>query len=163
MDNKDKTLRELLVRFLKGETHMSFDLGVAGFPLDAINNPPPRVPYSPWHILEHIRRTQADILNFMTNPDYNEPEWPKDYWPGEGMRADRDMWDKTITDYHHDLNKLIDIAGDPKTELYSTIAWGDGQTVIEELMKAADHTSYHLGEFAVLRQVMKTWPKNRTA
>jgi len=26
---------------------------------------------------------------------------------------------------------------------------------------ALDHSAYHLGEFAILRQVMQLWPKNR--
>jgi hypothetical protein len=27
----------------------------------------------------------------------------------------------------------------------------------------ADHTAYHVGEFAILRQVMGTWPAGRPA
>lgn len=156
-----KALRDLLVRFLKGETHMGFDQAVTDFPLEAINDLPPNVPYTPWHLLEHIRRTQADILNFVTNADYQEPEWPKDYWPEPASKADSDQWEKTIEGYKADQAKMIEIAVDPKTDLYKVVPWGNGQTMVEEIMKVADHTSYHIGEFAILRQVMGTWPEDR--
>jgi hypothetical protein len=33
-----------------------------------------------------------------------------------------------------------------------------GHTLIREIRIVADHTAYHVGEFAILRQVMGTWP-----
>src|SRR5256885_10511920 len=42
---------------------------------------PSAVPYSPWQLLEHLRLTQHDILEFCRNPKYVEPKWPDDYWP----------------------------------------------------------------------------------
>ncbi len=32
---------------------------------------------------------------------------------------------------------------------------------VGEVLLVADHNSYHIGEFAILRQVMGTWPGNR--
>jgi hypothetical protein len=29
------------------------------------------------------------------------------------------------------------------------------------MLLVADHNAYHIGEFAIMRQVMGTWPKNR--
>jgi hypothetical protein len=33
-----------------------------------------------------------------------------------------------------------------------------GQTILREILLVADHNAYHIGEFAILRQVMQTWP-----
>ncbi len=161
MNKEERLTRRLLKRFLDGETHMGFDEAVADFPLEFININPPNVPYTPWQLLEHLRFTQFDILDFMRNPNYKEPSWPDDYWPGEGKKADRKIWQATIKSFKKDLNELQKIAADPKTDLYFVIPWGDDQTILEELIKVSDHNSYHLGEFAILRQVMYTWPQNR--
>jgi hypothetical protein len=34
-------------------------------------------------------------------------------------------------------------------------------SVAREVRVVADHTAYHTGEFAILRQVMGTWPASR--
>jgi len=31
---------------------------------------PPGLPYSTWELVEHVRRAQADILDFCRNPSY---------------------------------------------------------------------------------------------
>lgn len=66
-------MRDQLVRLLQGGmAHLSFDHAIAAFPLDRINERPPNVPYTPWHILEHLRIAQWDVLDFMRNPNYQE-------------------------------------------------------------------------------------------
>ena len=34
---------------------------VADFPAEAINRKPPQVPYTPWHLLEHLRLPDGDV------------------------------------------------------------------------------------------------------
>ena len=67
------TLRRQLAELLDGVgAHMPFEEAVADFPDEAINLRAPNVDYSPWHLLEHLRLTQADILDYVVNPDYVE-------------------------------------------------------------------------------------------
>jgi hypothetical protein len=35
---------------------------------------------------------------------------------------------------------------------------GAGQTILREILLVVDHNAYHIGEFAILRQGMQTWP-----
>jgi hypothetical protein len=35
---------------------------------------------------------------------------------------------------------------------------GNGQTLLREALLIADHNAYHVGELAILRQVMGAWP-----
>ena len=73
----DGVVRARLLRLLDGEgAHMSFQEAVADFPADLRNVEPPNVPYTPWAVVEHIRFTQHDILDYLINPDYEEPTWP---------------------------------------------------------------------------------------
>ncbi len=92
MAGSEKSLRDLLIRFLNGETHDSFKTIVKDFPIDRINELPPNVPYTPWHLLEHIRINQNDILEFIKNANYQEKEWSDDYWPAKSAQADKKMW-----------------------------------------------------------------------
>lgn len=156
--NQDKLVREQLVALLNGgNAHMSFMEAVENFPQDHINDVFPNGEYSPWHLLEHIRRTQNDILEFIVNPNYQDKEWPKDYWPARSQKATKKDWDKTITEFKKDLKALVKIIQNPKTDLYVKIKWGDGQNILREILTVADHSAYHIGEFAIMRQTMKTW------
>jgi len=46
---------------------------------------------------------------------------------------------------------------DPAQNMYATIPWGDGQTVLREILLAADHNSYHLGQIILLRKLIDAW------
>ena len=70
-------LREQLLALIDGHVaHMPFDAAVADFPDDAVNGLPPNIPYTPWHLLEHIRIAQRDILDYIRNRAYLAPTWP---------------------------------------------------------------------------------------
>ena len=48
---------------------------------------------------------------------------------------------------------------DPATDLLAVIPNTPGHTILREIRVVGDHNSYHTGEFAILRQVMGTWPR----
>jgi hypothetical protein len=153
-------LREQLIALLTGgNAHMSFEDAIKDFPMSYINDKFPNGTYSFWGLLEHIRITQHDILDFMVNKNYKEPEWPKDYWPDAGKKATEKDWKKTIELFEKDMNDLIAIVRNPNTDLNAKVLWGDGQTNLREILVVADHNAYHIGEFTIMRQVMKTWGK----
>jgi hypothetical protein len=157
----DELLRNHLVWLLRGgNAHMPFQEAVSGFPLGRINALFPHGSYSAWALLEHLRIAQWDILDFMTNSAYQYREWPQEYWPAEGTQATAEDWQRTIAEFEHDLAELARIVEDPQTDLYSAIAHGTGQTILREILLVADHNAYHIGEFAIMRQVMGTWPED---
>jgi hypothetical protein len=159
---EDKKIREYLIKLLDWEgAHMNFKNAVADFPEKFMNIKPPHVVYTPWHLIEHIHLTQEDILEFIINPKYKEPKWPDNYWPGRSEKADKKKWDQTIKNYYHELKSLQEIVKDPKTDLFNPIPWGDGQTIFREIILVSDHTSYHVGELGIIRQILGAWPKGR--
>jgi hypothetical protein len=154
----DQLMRDQLLALLRGgQAHMEFDHAVAGFPPEYMNRTPPNVPYTPWHLLEHLRLTQWDILEFIRNPDHVSPDWPAGYWPAPQAQADEAQWQQTITAFRTDLKALEALAADPQTDLLAPLPQGLPYTIFREIMVVANHNSYHIGEFAILRQVMKTW------
>jgi len=159
----DDALREQLVRLLDGvDARMTFDEAVADFPDDAINRRAPNVAYSPWHLLEHVRLTQADILEYVTSSSYVEKEWPREYWPDFSVDATRAMFDATAAGFRADVAELRGLVTDRGRDLLAVIPGTPGHTLLREVRVVGDHNAYHIGEFAILRQVMGTWPANRT-
>ena len=155
-------LREQLLEVVDGRgAHMPFDAAVADFPDEAINRRPPNVPYTPWHLLEHIRIAQADILDYIANRAYLAPAWPEEYWPDRDATATPERFARTIAAFKADQRALRQLVADPGTDLLAVIPGTPGHTVVREVRLVGDHNAYHVGEFAILRQVMGTWPSGR--
>jgi hypothetical protein len=75
----DSHVRQQLVNLLTlPQAHMTFDHAIQDFPLEHINTRPPNVEYTFWHLLEHLRICQWDILDYCRNPDYQELTFPDD-------------------------------------------------------------------------------------
>ncbi|MGH7623415.1 MAG: DinB family protein, partial [Gemmatimonadaceae bacterium] len=115
-------------------------------------------PHSPWELLEHIRITQDDILDFCRNPKYKERHWPADYWPKSAAPPTATSWDESVTQYHADLAALRAIAEDESIDLFARIPHGDGQTYLRELLLVVDHTSHHIGQIILVRRLLGAWP-----
>ena len=159
--DSNKVLRQQLLALLRGgNAHMGVEQAVADFPPDSINTRPPSVPYTPWHLLEHIRIAQWDILEFVRNPHHVSPEWPEGYWPQPEEQADETKWQATIAAIQADLRAIQQMAEDPNIDLSAPLSHAKDYTVLRELLLVADHNAYHIGEFAILRQVMGTWPQS---
>jgi len=160
----DQSLRDELVFLLeRGNAHMSFEEAVAVYPMERINATFPNGSYTSWHLLEHLRLTQWDILDFIRNPNYEERAWPREYWPSPDQQATPDDWQRTIRDFLADRQALRTIVMDPQTDLWATIPQGAGQTIAREVTVVADHNAHHLGEFAIMRQVMGTWESSHSS
>jgi len=159
---ENDTIRAELIALIDGiGAHMPFEAAVADFPVDAMNRRPPNVSYTPWQLLEHLRFTQADIVDYIRNRTYLAPDWPENYWPASDAVATPDDWTATIDGFRADAAVLRDIVADPETDLTATIPGTPGHTILREIRVVGDHNAYHLGEFAILRQVMGTWPPDR--
>ena len=158
----DKAVRDQLLDLLNGgNAHMSFDEAVERFPLDQINLFPSNVSYTPWHIVEHMRRCQWDILEYIRDPNYVSPPWPDEYWPKPDEQADQARWEQTLNDFRADLQAFKRMVTDESTDLYAGLPHAPQHNILREVLVLADHNAYHIGELAVLRQVMGAWPSNR--
>lgn len=156
---EETALREQLVALLKGgQAHATISDAVADFPADRIGERPRGAPYSAWQLLEHIRITLHDLLEFATNSEYIELEWPAGYWPQDASPGAGQSWNATIKAIHADLKSFEALVQSPTSNLYATIPWGkNGETLLREVLLAADHTSYHVGELILLRRVLGIW------
>ncbi len=158
----DEVLRKELLALLDGRNaHMSFDDAIGDFPLEHINSKAPLTPYSFWHFVEHIRIAQWDILEFIRNPNHISPPYPEGYRPQPEQRTDEIGWQKSIEEMRADLEALREIVRDDKIDLFAPIPHARSYNIFREIVLAADHNAYHVGELAIMRQVMDIWPADR--
>jgi hypothetical protein len=60
--------------------------------------------------------------------------------------------------FQRDLQEMIKLVKNPKTDLCAKIPHGDGQTILRQALVLADHNSYHLGQLVDLRRGLGAWP-----
>ncbi|MGC2619455.1 MAG: DinB family protein [Acidobacteriaceae bacterium] len=155
---EDSALRKQLVEFLGGgSAHAEFKTVVDDFPEKLRSEMPEGAPHSAWQLLEHIRITPHDLYDFSTNSNYVEQQWPGDYWPKESAPPDSDAWEKSVRAVKKDLAEFEKLVKNPETNLYATIPWGTGQTILREVLLAGQHTSYHLGQLVSLKKELGAW------
>ena len=159
MKTDDAFLREQLVALLKGgQAHATFSDAVAHFPASRFSDRPEGSPYSAWQLVKHIRIALHDLLEFVTNAKYVELEWPSGYWPQDAAPGKDESWNATVKAISADLGAFEALIHSPNSNLYAPIPWGkNGETLLREVLLAADHTSYHVGELVLLRRVLGIW------
>ncbi len=156
--DREAALRDHLVRLLAWQdAHGTFEAAVGGMPPSYRERVPPSLPYSPWQLLEHLRITQHDILDFCRNPNYTELHWPDDYWPRSAAPPSDSAWDDSVRGFLEDRAALQALATDRSVDLLAAIPHGDGQTYLREILLAADHTSYHVGQLIIVRRLLGIW------
>ena len=158
--NNDLELRNQLVRMLTvRQAHMDFEDAVADFPAEHINSRPPNCDYSFWHLLEHIRICQLDILEYIVDPNYKWPNFPDDFWPDKSTETDQAGWQATIDAFFADRQALVDVINNPSNDLFAPLPnSGEHQhNILREINIIAAHNAYHTGELGILRQTLGLW------
>lgn len=155
----DTIMRQELVNMLMlRQAHMIFEDAIKDFPEDAYNTKPQNLTYSFWHLLEHIRLAQLDLLDYIINPEYVAPEFPAGYWQSEDSTCTAEQWQQTIEQFYADRQALVDIIMKPETDLQAQIPHAkEGHNIAREVIIAGQHNAYHIGEFGILRHVESLW------
>jgi hypothetical protein len=157
----DEIRKQLITLLRGGQAHATFDEVIGDFPTEHRGTVPKGLPYSAWQILEHLRITQRDILDFSAPPTggYQPLEWPAGYWPESPEPPSTHAWDATINAIRKDLETFEKLITKPEADLYKPFRWGEGQNLLREALLVADHNAYHLGELVVLRRLLGIWGK----
>ena len=158
MDHIDD-LRRTLERLLDWEdAHVGLESVVEGIPAELQAKRPDGLPYSAWQLLEHIRLTQRDILDFCRDPRYVEPRSVSEYWPAAAEPPSPRAWDESIAAILADREAMKRIARD--SDLFAAVPQGTGQTFLREVVLLADHNAYTLGQLVVVRRLLGAWTKS---
>jgi uncharacterized damage-inducible protein DinB len=142
------------------EAHATFDKAVHGIPVDRCGSHIAGFEHSPWQLLEHLRITQHDLLDFCVNAKYvHALKWPDEYWPRNAAPPDADAWNKSVAAFIGDREMLKDLVRNPDVDLFATVPTGTGnQTYLRAILLVIDHAAYHVGQLIAVRQALGIWP-----
>ncbi len=154
----DRAIRELLAKALAWhDAHASFEQAVEGLPAELRGVRPGNLPFSAWELVEHLRITQRDILDFCVDRDYRERKWPDEYWPAAPAPPSGAAWEDAVRQFVADREALQQLAADTTLDLEARIPHGSGQTYLRELVLVIDHSAYHVGQLVVVRRLLGAW------
>lgn len=155
---QDKALRKHLVNLLKGKgAHVPVEAALADLAPELRGRRPEGAERSPWEILEHMRIALWDILEFTRDPEHVSPEFPSGYWPAQAAPATAAAWEASGKALLGILAELRKMAEDEANDLFAPLPQGEGQTMLREILVAADHTSYHTGQLVLTRKLLGAW------
>ena len=159
--NHDQALRGQLVALLKGGgAHVHFMDALDGFPEAKRGTFVEGLAHTGWQLIEHVRIAQWDIVEFSRDAKHVSPGFPEGYWPKTPVPPDQAAWQKSVEAFQQDLQEMIKLVNNPKTDLYMVIPHGDGQTILRQALLLADHNAYHLGQLIDLRRALGAWPES---
>jgi hypothetical protein len=159
--NDVAALREHVVKLLKGgQAHVDFAGVIVDFPADKRGVRAENLPHTAWQLLEHLRIAQWDILEFSRDAKHVSPDFPEGYWPKTSAVPDEAAWDASVAAFQRDLQQMIKLVANPKTELFAKIPHGKGQTILREALLTADHNAYHLAQLVDLKRALGIWPES---
>jgi hypothetical protein len=140
------------------QAHANLDTALNGLaPADRGRIADPH-PHSVWDLVEHIRITQHDLLDFCVNPNYSHDiEWPRDYWPKSHAPATDAEWDESLAAIRRDRGALKEFTTSGLVDLTTKIPHGTGQTYLRTVLVASDHAAYHIGQIVDVRRLIGSW------
>lgn len=159
MIDRKALVNELIFLLERGNAHATFEDIVSDIPLNLVTVTPEHLPYSIWQLVEHIRITQWDILEFCRSDTHVSPIWPDEYWPVAVEKVSKTQWEHTLSEIKKDREQFIDLLKNDSNSLTEPFSYGDGQTLLREALLIADHNAYHFGEILVLRRLLHCWKK----
>ncbi|HXA65242.1 MAG TPA: DinB family protein [Bryobacteraceae bacterium] len=155
---EDEALRRHVLELLAGgHAHADLKTALSGLPAGFRGKKPKGAEHTAWQLLEHIRIAQWDILEFSRNPKHVSPKWPDGYWPKTEAPPRAAAWNTSIRKAQVDLKAMEKLVASKKTDLFTPIPHGSGQTVLREALLMADHNAYHIGQLVLLRRLLGAW------
>ena len=155
----DTKLRENLIELLQGgHAHTPAAKALADVRPEVRNARPAAGLRSVWEELEHMRIAQEDILRYTLDASWQSPEFPDGYWPAGAESLTEEMWVISVSGFLADLEELMALVRNENLDLTAEIPHGEGRTYLREILLAADHNAYHLGQIVQIRKMLGDWP-----
>lgn len=147
----NEALRNQLTQILDWDNaHIRFDDAVKDFPRELRGRRPAGGPHSAWELLEHLRIAQSDILGYARDENHASPAFPEGYWPASPEPPSDEAWDASVNAYRAELRAFEAFVRDESIDLFRPNK--DGKTPLREILLAADHNAYHLGQLVIVKR-----------
>jgi uncharacterized damage-inducible protein DinB len=106
-----------------------------------------------FEILQHIVYWQEKCLDYLGQARTDWAERAEESWAAGAAPADEPEWQRAVERYKRTLRALLEQLG--RCDLAFAAA---SVTNMQALQATAQHTSYHLGQAVVVRQLLGAWP-----
>ncbi|MEX0648798.1 MAG: DinB family protein [Balneolaceae bacterium] len=151
----EKKLRNQLVSHLKGgQAFTPVDRLIKNITFDCIGIVPDELPYTFYQQFYHIWFTQADIINYCRNPDYQAPDWPGNYWPEQKAPETEQKWQELISAYSDEREEFCKFILDTSNNLFQPFSANEDHNLFREIQLVIEHTSYHTGQLFVIYRLL---------
>ena len=155
----DKAIRDLLGKALAWhDAHATFDDAVADIPAEARGRRPEHLPYSAWQLVEHLRITQRDILDFCLDAGLSGDEVAGRLLAvvagaavGRGVGRVESARTRRIARRCRSSRPIRASISRRRSRTAS------GQTYLRELVLVIDHSAYHVGQLVLVRRLLGLW------
>jgi hypothetical protein len=128
IDMSDNELRRHLVKMLsEPNAHLTFEKAIEYVPPQLRGILMEGYGHTAWQILEHLRISQWDILEFSRDAGHVSPKFPDGYWPEEPSPPDDKSWDESVGRFQSDLKQMCDLISEESNDLFEGSAVA-GQT-----------------------------------
>jgi uncharacterized damage-inducible protein DinB len=152
--------KQLYQQILGGNAFKKIEDILKEVPFDQLGKRFDGLPYTFWQQFEHMRITQKDILDFSLGEDYQELEWPKDYWTEDTAPRDQEEWKRSKQLFFQDREAILSLIQDSENDLTRTFVHGDGQTLFREGLLILEHNAYHTGQLMIISRLINNNQNN---
>lgn len=152
----DQALREhLLVNLDNSQAHVEFDQVIRDFPFELSGKVIESVHHSAWDLVYHLWVCQHDIIEYVHDPqNHVSPFYPSGLWPDSHVPVSEDLWNKTISGYHKDMELFRETIKSPDVDLLAPLPHTEGHTLMREALIIGRHASYHIAQLVDLRMLL---------
>ena len=147
---------ETLVAGVSGKgAHVDTERALDGLDWQLAGRAVPGVPYTILQSANHIIFWNGYTLAHLAGQTPRPPEHAADGWPGAAAPASREEWGAFVRAYQASLAALAEAMRARRfTEIQPTRA----RTRLDVLRAMTNHVSYHVGQIALLRRMLGSWP-----
>jgi uncharacterized damage-inducible protein DinB len=155
----DAALRRHLADLLEhGHAHASAESALRSLRPETRHRRPQPAGHTVWELLEHLRISQEDILQYTLDPAWKSPSWPEGYWPPATKSVGDEAWSASVGRFLADLARVVRLVRDPRVDLTAGIPHAPEHTYLREVLLVADHNAYHVGQIVQARKALGDWP-----
>lgn len=154
MRSNTKALEKLARRALSGKnSHVETAEVFSGLDWKIAGAKPRGVPHSVYQLLQHMSYWQNWAVAWLDEESPAAPRHASGSWPAETGPSSRRDWDNAVREFRRGFRKL------ERRCRGADLSSGRGRmSRLEMLHTIGAHNSYHAGQVAFLRQVLRRWP-----
>jgi len=134
-------------------SHVESTKVLAGLDWKLAGARPEGAPHSAFQLVNHMTYWQEWVVKWLDGKRPRPPRHAAGGWPGGVSPANRTEWSRAVRQFRSALADL-----NRRSRREDLLARRGTMTALEMLRIIGSHTSYHVGQVALLRQQLGAWP-----